>query len=149
DRRVAEPLARHREQQADVAPAELDHPEHRGEVGAVAVLSRARAVGLAAHAGGAGAADVRALVHAVDQRRQHVELLRVGVLGLVVLARDRPEDLGRDLVCLARQRPELLRYLEVDHASSPPSITPAARRSLYQRSTGCSLTKPWPPSSWT
>src|SRR3954453_1359927 len=28
-------------------------------------------------------------------------------------------------------------------------MTPAARRSRYQRSTGCSLTKPWPPSSWT
>ena len=56
------------------------------------------AVGLAAHAGGTGAADVGALVHAVDQRGEHVELLRIGVLGLVVLARDRPEDLGRDLV---------------------------------------------------
>ena len=58
---------------------------------------------VAAHAGGAGAADVGALVHAVDQRGEHVELLRVGVLGLVVLARDRPEDLGRDLVGLARR----------------------------------------------
>ncbi len=28
-------------------------------------------------------------------------------------------------------------------------MTPADRRSRYQRSTGCSLTKPWPPSSWT
>ena len=28
-------------------------------------------------------------------------------------------------------------------------MTPAARRSRYQRSTGCSLTKPWPPSSCT
>ena len=35
DRGVAEALARHREQQADVAPAHLHDREHRGEVGAV------------------------------------------------------------------------------------------------------------------
>ena len=127
DRRVAEALARHREQQADVAPAELDDAEHGREVGAVAVALVAVAVGLAAHAGGAGAADVGALVHPVDQRGEHVELLRVGVLGLVVLARDRPEDLGRDLVGLAGQRLELLRYLEIDHRL-PFALGGGARR---------------------
>ena len=37
DRGVAEALARHREQQADVAPAHLRDRQHRGEVGAVLV----------------------------------------------------------------------------------------------------------------
>ena len=69
---------------------------------------------LAAHAGGARGAFA-ALVHAVDQRGEHVQLFRVRVLGFVVLARDRPEDLGRDLVRLADQRLELLRCLEIDH----------------------------------
>ena len=46
-----------------------------------------------------------------------------------------------DLVGLLDERLELLGDLEVDHqTSSAPSITPAARRSRYQRSTGCSLT---------
>ena len=75
------------------------------------------AVGLAAHAGGAGGAVLGAVVHAVDQRGEHVELLRVGVLGLVVLAGDRAEDLGRDLVGLADERLELLRCLEIDHVA--------------------------------
>src|SRR5680860_403685 len=66
------------------------------------------------NAAGAGGV-VAALVHPVDQRGEHVELLRVGVLGLVVAARDRSEDLGRDLVGLGGQGLELLRYLEVDH----------------------------------
>ena len=39
DRGVAEALARHREQQADVAPAHLHDGEHRREVGAVLVAS--------------------------------------------------------------------------------------------------------------
>ena len=85
-----------------------------------------------------------AFVHAVDQRGEHVELLRVGVLGAVVLARVRPE--------APRSRPggpgptsvlELLGDLEVDHrlvtARARPPSCPAARRSRYQRSTGCSL----------
>ena len=55
------------------------------------------------HAGGAGAVGA-AGVHAVDQRGEHVELLGVGVLGEVVLARDRAEHLGGDLVGLADQR---------------------------------------------
>ncbi len=37
DRRLAEALAGHRQQQADVAPAQLDQPEQAGHVGAVAV----------------------------------------------------------------------------------------------------------------
>ena len=58
---------------------------------------------VAADAGGAGGAVLGGVVHPVDQRGEHVELFRVGVLGLVVLAGDRPEDLGRDLVGLARR----------------------------------------------
>ena len=116
-------------------------PKHGGEVGAVAVRGVLGGAGVAPHAGGAGATGVAAGVHAVDQRGEHVELLGVLVLGEVVLARDRAEDLGRDLVGLADERAELLGYLEIDHQTSrAPSISPTARRSRYQRSTGCSLT---------
>ncbi len=90
---------------------------------------------------GAGAPERARLVHAVDDGGEHVELLGVGVLGRVVLARVGPEDLGGDLVGLGDQRVELLGDFEIDHqAISAPSIIPAARRSRYQRSTGCSLT---------
>src|SRR5207237_9328998 len=59
-------------------------------------------------------------------------------------------ELGGGQVGLADELIELPGGLEVDHQiRSAPSITPAARRSRYQRSTGCSLTYPWPPSSWT
>ena len=45
------------------------------------------------------------------------------------------------LAGLRDERPELAGGLEVDHQTSrAPSITPTARRSRYQRSTGCSLT---------
>ncbi len=107
DRGVAEALARHREQQPDVAPAQLHDAEHRRHVRAVAVGAVA-GLRVAAHAGGAGA-GVAAGVHAVDHRGEHVELLGVLVLGEVVLARDRTEDLGGDLVGLADERRELLR----------------------------------------
>ena len=54
------------------------------------------------------------------------------------------------LVRLVAQLHELLRVVETDHQiSTPPSITPMALRSRYHRSTGCSLTYPWPPSSCT
>ncbi len=65
-----------------------------------------------AAAGGAGAAGRVGVVHAVDQRGEHVELLRVLVLGEVVLARDRPQDLLRDLVGLLLEGLELLRDFE-------------------------------------
>ncbi len=53
------------------------------------------------------------------------------------------DQLHRDLVRLADQRLVLLGGLQVDHqTSTPPSITPMARRSRYHRSTGCSLTNP-------
>jgi hypothetical protein len=55
-----------------------------------------------------------ALVHAVDRGGEHVELLGVGVLGVVVLARVGPEDLGRDHVGLAYEAGELLGCLEID-----------------------------------
>ncbi len=58
DGRVAEALARHRQQQADVAPAHLDDREDRRHVGAVAVAAVAVLLGLA-DAGGAGAARCR------------------------------------------------------------------------------------------
>ena len=129
--------------------------EHGREVGAVAVP----AVAVRALAGCTPAAPappmLAALVHAVDQRGEHVELLRVGVLGRSYL-----REIGRKTSVATwwawlDQRLELLRYLEVDHGflrsrrGRAPSMTPAARRSRYQRSTGCSLTKPWPPSSCT
>ena len=105
----------------------------------------------AADAGGAGALGRAGLGQPVDHRREHVELLGVLVLGEVVLARDRPQHVHRDLVRLADQGPELLRVVEIDghQTSTAPSMTPTARRSRYHRSTGCSLTNPWPPSSWT
>ena len=102
------------------------------------------------YAARAGAAARPRLGHAVDQRGEHVELLGVRVLGAVVLAGDRPEHVHRQLVGLVDERRVLLRGLEVDHqTSTAPSMTPTARRSRYHRSTGCSLTKPWPPRSWT
>src|SRR5205823_10887047 len=86
----------------------------------------------------------------VDRGGQHVELLGVGVLGAVVLARVGAEHLLRHQPRLGYERLEFLGGLEVDHqTSSAPSIRPAARRSRYHRSTGCSLTYPWPPSNWT
>ena len=149
DRGVAEPLPRHGEQQADVAPAHLLDRHHRGEVGAVLAPSRRRPRS-PAHAGRAGSLRRAGLGQPVDHRREHVELLGVLVLGEVVLARDRSQHVHRDLVGLAHQRPEPLRVVEVDHqTSTAPSMTPTARRSRYHRSTGCSLTNPWPPSSWT
>ena len=48
------------------------------------------------------------VVHAVDQRGQHVELLGVLVLGHVVLARDRAEHLLGDLARLLGEDLELL-----------------------------------------
>ncbi len=118
DRGVAEALSGHRQQQADVAPAELDDAEHGREVGAVAVLPVVLLAGVAPHPGGARRAVLGGLVHAVDQRGEHVELFRVRVLGLVVLAGDRAEDLGRHLMGLAGEGLELLRCLEIDHGFS-------------------------------
>src|SRR5205085_10985715 len=106
-----EALFGHRQQQPDVAPAQLDQPEQTGHVRAVSVAvalrlsaSRAvratRAVRAATDRAGTGAAQRAALVHALDHGGKHVELLGVGVLGLVVLTRVRAEDLGGDLVGL-------------------------------------------------
>ena len=55
-----------------------------------------------------------ALVHAVDQGGEHVELLRILVLGDVVLARVHAEHVLGDLVRLADEAAELLRDFEVD-----------------------------------
>ena len=93
DRRVAEALAGHRQQQADVAPAQL-HDRQRGrEVARRSCVPSACAVGRRRwpprRAGRARAAGPAALVHALDQGGEHVELLRVRVLLAVVLARDR------------------------------------------------------------
>ena len=137
---VAESLPGHRQQQADIPPAHLHDRKHRSQVRAVAVPAVAVALRLAG-AGRPGSAGRSTFVEPVDQRREHVELLRILVLGEVVLPRDRPQDLERHRVGLLDQRLELLRYLEIDHQTSrPPSMTPAARRSRYQRSTGYSLT---------
>ena len=98
DRRVAEALARHREQQADVAPAELDDAEHGREVGAVAVALVRRRLARGARRRRRRRRCRRPRSSPSISDGEHVELLRIGVLGLVVLARDRPEHLGRDLV---------------------------------------------------
>ena len=145
DRRLAEALAGHRQHQPDVAPAQLDQAQQAGHVRAVAVDRSGAApseLGAAADGPDAGAGHAAALGHAVDQRRQHVELLGVLVLGGVVMAGVGTEHVDRDLMGLADQRLELAWGLEVDHRrrASPPSSIPAARRSRYQRSTGCSLT---------
>ena len=113
DGRVAQALAGHRQQQADVAPAQLDDAEHRGHVRAVA--HGAVAVVGAADTRRPGAAEIGAVVHPVDERGQHVELLGVGVLLLVVLARHRSEDLGGDLMGLVDEAVELLGDFQIDH----------------------------------
>ncbi len=145
---VAESLARQGQQEADVAPAHLRDAEHRGEVGAV--LHPTVGLVLAPDSGGARPVAGAGLREPVDHGGEEVELLGVGVLGRVVLAADRTQHVHGDLVGLVAQGDELLRVVEVDgHTRTPPSITPMARRSRYHRSTGCSFTKPWPPSSWT
>jgi hypothetical protein len=142
DRRVAQPLARERQQQADVAAAQLHDAQRRRQVRPVAVGGRAGrrvAAGGPPHAGRPRAAEPAAVVDAVDDRREHVELLRPHVLLAVVLARDRPEHVVGDLPRLRDERPELPGDFEGDHQTTrTPSIRPVARRSRYQRSTGCS-----------
>ena len=119
DRGVAEPLARHREQQPDVAPAHLGDRHDRSEVGAV--LDRGVAVVLVpSDAGGARTLARPGLREAVDHGGEHVELLGVLVLRQVVLARDRPQHVHRDLVGLADQGLELLGVFEVDHGFRVP-----------------------------
>src|SRR5680860_763064 len=59
-----------------------------------------------------GAATGAGVIHPVDQRCEHVELLGVGVLGEVVLARDRAQNLARDLVRLLLDQLQLLRELK-------------------------------------
>src|SRR5690606_2387747 len=88
-------------------------------------------------------------VQPVQQCGEHVEFGGVRMLGTVVLTRDRPEHLGGGLPGLVDEGLGLLRDFEIDHAVTTPSMTPIARRSRYQRSTGCSLMNPCPPSSWT
>ena len=110
DRRVAEPLARHRQQQADVAPAELDHPEHAGACSrrcGCRRLARARCL-RAARPCGAGAAAVRRPRSCRRSSRRACRAPWVRVLGEVVLARVRAEDLAGDLVGLGDERRELL-----------------------------------------
>src|SRR4029078_2797219 len=144
-----EPLTRQRQQQADVAPAHLGDGHHRREVGPVPD-PRLPLLVVALDARGARAAARAGLLDPVDHRGEEVELLGVGVLCRVVLAAGRPQHVHRDLVRLVAQLDELLRVVEIDHqTSTPPSITPIALRSRYHRSTGCSLTNPWPPSSCT
>ena len=101
-------------------------PEHGRHVRAVALAPRVRRWRRSRRTPGrAGAAEVGAVVHAVDERGEHVELLRVLVLGDVVLARDRAEDLGGDLVGLVDEAAELLGNFEIDHLL--PSLRRARR----------------------
>src|SRR5690606_12687322 len=135
------------QQQRHVTPAQLDGAEHGQHVAAVAVTGGVLVV-LATHTGRARAALARG-VQPVQQCGEHVEFGGVGMLGTVVLTRDRPEHLGGGLPGLVDEGLGLLRDFEIDHAVTTPSMTPIARRSRYQRATGCSLMNPCPPSSWT
>ncbi len=116
-RGVSESLARDGEREADVAPAEFHHPEDRGEVAAVAVPGRP-VTGLVR--GGvspqlAGRSARTAVVHPVEDRGEHVEFLRVCVLGQVVLTGDGPKDARRDGMGLLDERAQPLGNLEIDH----------------------------------
>src|SRR5207249_728021 len=145
---VTQTLPRHRQHQADVTPAGLENREHGGHVGAV--LDGPVAAIDAADAPGTASTRRAGIAHAVVQSRKHVEFLRILVLGEVVLARVGTEDLDRNLMCLIDDRLELRRNIQIDtHTNTAPSMRPTARRSRYHRSTGCSLTKPCPPSNCT
>ncbi len=111
---VAEPLAGHREQQADVGPAQLDDAEGGRHVRPVLV-----ALCLVGHAAGGSTSTLGAarVVHAVHERGEHVELFGPCVLLAVVLARDRHEHLIRDGVSHLQELVELLRCFEIDHRS--------------------------------
>src|SRR5699024_285883 len=164
DRRVAEALAGDRQRQADVAPAGLDDVEQRLHVAAVL---NSLVLGLVAPAGGRAGGRLPGVLHGLDHGLERVELDGVLVLREVVLAGDGAEDLRGDLAGLVGAGLEPLGEFEVDHGSwsldqgggagttgrghrtTTPSATPTARRSRYQRSTGWSLVKPWPPRSWT
>ncbi|MNF68347.1 hypothetical protein D3C84_502010 [compost metagenome] len=120
---IAQPLARHGQQQPDIAPAEFHHPQQRGQVAAIthALLGRRTAL-----AGGTGADGLRgAGVHPIQQGRQQVQLAWIGMFGLVVLARQGTEVLGSHLMGLITQGAEFLRNFQV-HAAL---LTDADRRS--------------------
>ena len=109
NRRVAQALARHGQQQADIAPAQLHYAEQGRHIAAVLdpfLLLAGRAT-LARRGGTDGIR--RAGVHAIEQLRQQIQLLWVGVLGLVVLARKRAEIIFRHLMGLINQATEFLR----------------------------------------
>ena len=113
NRRIAQTLARHGQQQADIAPAQLHHTEQRCQVAAVldAVLLFTGGAALARRTGADGIG--RAFVHAVEQRGKQIQLLGIGVLGLVVLARDRPEIMPGHLLRLLLQAAEFLRGFQI------------------------------------
>ena len=148
---VAEALARHREQQADVAPAHLGDRHHRGEVGAVPDPRRPPLLVVAPDARGARAARSPRTPRSRRSSRRAcrapwgTRARRGRTCGRSAAAcSSRPGAPGR-----RSGRSFFGSSRLIIRPSTPPSITPIALRSRYHRSTGCSLTKPWPPSSCT
>ena len=125
----------------DMLAAVMEGMAESGALGGAGALGgRPIAAVRSAYRPDARAAQRAPFVHAVDDGSEHVEFLGVRVLVPVVLARVGAEDLARHPVRLADQELEPPGNLKVDHTTRAPSITPAARRWRYQRSTGCSLT---------
>ena len=118
DRRIAQALARHGQQQADIAPAQLHDPQQRRQVAAILVARSLLSRGATLARRGRANRIRRAGVHPVQQRGEQVELLRIGVFGLVVFARDRPKIIGRHLMGLGHQATEFLWSFQI-HQSRP------------------------------
>ena len=135
DRGVAEPLARHRQQQADVAPAHLHDGQHRGEVGAV-LVARASSSGFSSRRTPAAPAPPVAPDSEMPSimRGEHVEFLGVLVLGLVVLARDRAAACSSRPGAPGRRAGGSSWGLEVDHVFSGSVVEPSTAASDQDRS---------------
>ena len=138
DSRITQALTGHRQQQCDITPGNLKSIEESGHVGAVDISLRS--VPPAAECVGAGEGFV-GFRECFEQGGQGVEFDRVSVLVEVVLARDGPQHSGGTLVGEVDHGLQLARHLQIDchQSTTTPSATPTARRSRYQRSTGCSL----------
>jgi hypothetical protein len=117
ERRIAEPLPRNRQCKADVSPAELHHAEDRCEIPSVAIPRRrtGRVFGGGVSLQLARRGSRSSVVHAVEDRGEHVEFLWVRVLRQIVFARNRTKDGRRNGVSLLYERAQSLRNFEVYH----------------------------------